>query len=110
MRELLVTTAVILAFSLPPSAVALWPKEDGAVVVLATPDAAAVVGRAGGAMLAMSDDRTSAITRTDDDTPGFRARLKAAGARIVLAAPSDLACLASPSSPVTSLTSREQQR
>ncbi len=110
MRNLLVTTAVILAFSLPPLAVVLWPKEGAAVVVLATPDAAAVVGRAGGAMLALSDDRMSAITRADDDAPGFRARLKAAGARVVLAAPDDLACLATSSSPVASLTSREQQR
>jgi hypothetical protein len=110
MRNLLVTTAVILAFSLPPLAVALWPKEDSAVVVFAASDAAEVVGRAGGTMLALSDDRTYAITRAVDDAPGFRARLKAAGARVVLAAPDDLACLTSASSPVASLTSREQQR
>lgn len=107
MRGLVTSTGLILAFSLPPLAVALWPKEGAAVVVLATPDAAAVIGRAGGAMLALSDDRTTAIVRADGDEAGFRDRLSAAGARIVLAAPDDLACLSTSATPVTSLTRRD---
>jgi hypothetical protein len=107
MRDFFVTTAVICAFSLPPLVVTLWPKEGAAVVVVATPDVTAVIGRAGGAMLALSDDGTTAITRSGDDAPGFRERLRAAGARVILAAPDELACLATPTMPVSSLTRRE---
>lgn len=106
MRDFVLALAVILFFSLPPVAVALWPREGAAVVVLATPEAASVVGAAGGVLLALDADNTSALTRSDSSTVDFRARLTAAGARLVLAAPDDLACLATPSTPITSLTTR----
>lgn len=110
MRNLAVSTAVILFFSLPPVAMALWPHDGAAVVVVATPGAAAVVGQAGGAVLALSDGDASAITRSATAEPGFLGRLRSAGARLVLAAPDDLACLATPTDPVASLSRREPAR
>jgi hypothetical protein len=109
MRDFVLSFALMLFFSLPPVAVALWPRDDAAVVVLATPDVAAVVGEAGGVLLALGDDGTSASTRSDGSTADFRARLVAAGARLLLAAPDDLACLATPSPSTTSLTKRSHR-
>lgn len=106
MRNFALSLTIVLFFSLPPVAVALWPREGAAVVVLATPEVAAVVGAAGGTILALDGDNTTALTRSAGSTADFRARLTAAGARLLLAAPDDLACLAIPSAPITSLTTR----
>ncbi|TBW34728.1 hypothetical protein EYW49_17560 [Siculibacillus lacustris] len=94
MLALLRSCLVVVAFALPPVAMALWPHADSAVVVIGTAPAGEVVATAAGTLLGLSDSGRTAVTRAarPDDT-GFLARLRAAGARLVLAAPDDLACL-----------------
>lgn len=110
MRDVTVMVASILFFSLPPVAVALWPKDGEPVVVLATRDTGSIVAAADGAVLSLSDDHEVAVTRPRGGGGDFLARLRAAGAGLVLAAPDDLACLATPTTTSASLTRRDTRR
>jgi len=95
-RNVTLSTAVVALFALPPVAVALWPSANEPVVVVGD-DVLTIMSKAGGNLIATSEDRRSVVTRGGaDGDPDFVARLFRAGARAVLAAPSSATCTITP--------------
>lgn len=95
LRNIAVSSAIVALFALPPVVVALWPSADDPVVVIGD-DVLTIMTKAGGRLIATSEDRRSVVTHGGDD-PDFVARLFRSGARAVLAAPSAATCTITPS-------------
>lgn len=108
LRQLLLSTSIVVGFSVPPVIVALWPSDQGPVAVLFTNDAVSVMSEAGGRILTTSDDRRSLVTQAPrDETSGFVARLLRNGARFVVAAPTAVGCTITPQRSFSSTTDPE---
>lgn len=103
-RNFTISTAVVALFALPPVAVALWPDADDPVVVVGD-DVLTIMSKAGGSLIATSEDRRSVVTRGGDgEGSDFVARLFRAGAHAVLAAPSSATCTITPTRSFSSVS------
>lgn len=105
LRRLVTSVLIVFGFSVPPVAVALWPRDQGPVAVFFTDDAVSVMAGAGGRVLTTADDHRSVVTRAHgDEAPGFVARLFRNGARLVVAAPAAVGCTITPQRSLSSMT------
>lgn len=95
-RRASLSVLVVGVFALPPVVIALWPTASEPVVVIGD-DVLTTMSEAGGRLIAVSEDGHSVVTRASaGDDRDFVARLRRAGARAVLAAPSSAACTTTP--------------
>ncbi|MDK9698098.1 MAG: hypothetical protein OEL76_17115 [Siculibacillus sp.] len=105
LRHLVTSALIVFGFSVPPVVVALWPNDRGPVAVLFTDDAVSVMVDAGGRVLATADDRQALVTQaSEEETPGFVARLLRSGARLVVAAPAAVGCTITPQRSLSTMT------
>lgn len=106
MKTGLITGLFAIVVGLAPAALALTPRPDAPLAIVASPwqpgAALRVAAAAGGTLIAASGGGTVAIVRSDD--PAFVDQLFAAGAWLVLDATPVQACL-----PSQARSNREEQ-